>query len=313
LLAGLLYLGSGAGLTVLRVVRDRGWRSPGIASGEWLWLLGAIFFGGIVGPLLLMRALTQTPATTASLLLNLEGVFTALLAWFVFRENADRRIVLGMALIVAGGAVLAWPSAWSAGGALGASLVAFACLAWAIDNNLTRKVAASDSLFIAGMKGWVAGAVNVGIAFATGASVPNAPILGEALVVGFLGYGASLVLFVIALRGLGSARTGAYFSIAPFFGAAVAILAFGEPTTTGFWIAAAFMAIGVWLHLTERHEHEHTHAALSHVHSHRHDLHHQHQHDFPWDGSEPHTHTHEHDPATHTHPHFPDIHHQHRH
>lgn len=313
LLAGLLYLGSGIGLSVLRVVRDRGWRLPRIASGEWLWLAGAIAFGGIVGPLLLMTALLRTPATTASLLLNLEGVFTALLAWIVFRENADRRIVLGMMLIVVGGALLAWPAQWSWSGMLGAALVASACFAWAIDNNLTRKVSASDALFIAGAKGWIAGAINVAIAVFSGADAPSGPIIAGALLVGFLGYGASLVFFVVALRGLGSARTGAYFSTAPFIGGALAILVFHEPTTWMFWAAGACMALGVWLHLTERHEHGHAHAALTHMHAHRHDLHHQHQHDFPWDGAEPHTHEHHHVPVTHSHAHYPDTHHQHTH
>ena len=313
LVAGLLYLGSGIGLALIRTLRDRGWRSPELPRAEWKWLAAAIAFGGVIGPLLLMSALARTPATTASLLLNLEGVFTALLAWIVFRENADRRIVLGMALIVAGGAVLAWPSEWSVTEMLGPFLVAAACLAWGIDNNLTRKVSASDALFIAGVRGWVAGGMNVAIALSMGAATPHATQLAGALVVGFLGYGASLVLFVIALRGLGSARTGAYFSTAPFIGAAIAVLAFGEPTARGFWIAAACMAIGVWLHLTERHEHEHTHAPLTHAHPHRHDEHHRHTHDFPWDGAEPHTHEHHHEPVTHTHPHFPDIHHQHKH
>lgn len=313
LLAGLLYLGSGLGLTVVRFVRDRGWSPSGIARSEWPWLLGAIAFGGIVAPLLLMTALARTPASTASLLLNLESVLTAVIAWVVFRENADRRIVLGMALIVAGGAALAWPSSWAAGGWVGASLVALACLGWAIDNNLTRKVSASDAVFIAALKGWIAGVVNVGIAMAGGATWPATGTVAEALVVGLLGYGASLVLFVLALRGLGSARTGAYFSTAPFIGAAVAIAAFHDPVSTVFWVAAALMAAGVWLHLTERHAHEHSHEPLDHAHAHRHDEHHQHEHDFEWDGSEPHTHPHHHAPLTHSHAHFPDVHHRHSH
>jgi len=313
LLAGLLYLGSGIGLTIVRVVRDRGWRSPDVAANEWPWLIGAIACGGIAGPLLLMSALARTPATSASLLLNLEGVFTALLAWIVFRENADRRIVFGMALIVLGGIVLARPSEWSGSGMTGVALVALACLAWAIDNNLTRRISASDSVFIASTKGWMAGVVNIAIAVSTGATLPDVPATAAALVVGLFGYGASLVLFVIALRGLGSARTGAYFSTAPFMGAALSIALLGEPTGIAFWIALLLMAAGVWLHLTERHEHEHVHEAQMHLHSHRHDLHHQHDHDFPWDGTEPHAHPHRHEPMTHSHAHFPDVHHRHRH
>lgn len=314
LLAGLLYLGSGIGLAVVRLLRDRSWRIPSMTAHEWLWLLAAIGCGGVLGPLLLMLGLARAPAATASLLLNLEAVLTALLAWIVFRENADRRIVSGMALIVAGAVLLAVPgSSQQLGFGWGALLIAGACLCWAMDNNFTRKVSASDALFIAGLKGLAAGIVNVGISLALGARLPALSFTGMAMVVGLLGYGVSLVLFVLALRGLGSARTGAYFSTAPFIGAAIAILAFGDHASWMFWLAAALMAAGVWLHLTERHEHLHTHEAITHAHSHVHDEHHQHAHDFDWDGHEPHTHEHTHAPITHSHPHYPDIHHQHRH
>lgn len=321
LLAGLLYLGSGIGLTLIRLVRDRGWKSVDLPSHEWPWLLGAIAFGGVLGPLLLMVGLSHTTAATASLFLNLESVLTAVLAWVVFRENAGRRIVLGMTLIVAGGAVLAWPAGDVAGAAKvsasawgwGPLALAGACLAWAIDNNLTRKVSASDALFIAGSKGLVAGCVNTGLGFALGASMPTATLLSSAMLIGFLGYGLSLVLFVLALRGLGTARTGAYFSTAPFVGAGLAVAAFGEPTGLHFWLASTLMAAGVWLHLTERHAHEHEHPDLLHRHRHRHDEHHQHVHDFDWDGVEPHTHTHQHLPLKHLHAHFPDVHHRHTH
>lgn len=314
LLAGLLYLGSGIGLGLIRLVRDRGWRTPMMSEREWFWLLLAIGFGGVLGPLALMLGLTRTSAATASLLLNLEAVLTALLAWVVFRENADRRIILGMVLIVGGAVLLAWPgSSRSAGLGWGALLIASACLCWALDNNFTRKVSASDALFLAGIKGTVAGVVNTVIALSLGARMPEAAAIGEAMAVGLLGYGISLVLFVLALRGLGSARTGAYFSTAPFLGAAIAILAFGDHVSLTFWLAAMLMGTGVWLHLTERHEHLHTHEAITHTHRHVHDAHHQHGHDFDWDGREPHTHPHTHESLTHSHPHFPDIHHQHGH
>ncbi len=317
LLAGLLYLGSGLGLTLIRLVRDRGWKSVDLPSHEWPWLLGAIAFGGVLGPLLLMVGLSHTTAATASLFLNLESVLTAVLAWVVFRENADRRIVLGMLLIVAGGAMLAWPAGdgYPAGttSGLGPMALAGACLAWAIDNNLTRKVSASDALFIAGSKGLVAGCVNTGLGFVLGASMPTATLVSSAMVIGFLGYGLSLVLFVLSLRGLGTARTGAYFSTAPFVGAALAVVVFGEPTSLNFWLAGALMAAGVWLHITEQHAHEHEHEELLHGHRHRHDEHHQHTHDFDWDGVEPHTHVHQHQKLRHQHAHFPDIHHRHAH
>ena len=315
LLAGLLYLGSGIGLWLVRLIRDRGFAAPGLPARDWPWLLGAIASGGVLGPVLLMTGLTHTSAADASLLLNLESVLTAVLAWVVFRENADRRIVLGMLFIVAGGLLLAWPRHGDthSSSALGSLAVAGACLCWAVDNNLTRKVSAADAVFIAGTKGLVAGLTNLALAMALGATLPAWPRMAQAMSVGLAGYGVSLVLFVLALRGLGSARTGAYFSTAPFIGAVIAIAGFHESSTMAFWLAAALMGVGVWLHLTERHEHLHTHEPLDHTHRHVHDEHHRHAHDFPWDGVEPHSHPHRHAPITHSHPHFPDVHHQHSH
>lgn len=314
LLAGLLYLGSGVGLTLVRLVRDRGWQRPGLPAGEWPWLLGAILFGGVLAPVALMFGLTRTAGASASLMLNLESVLTAVLAWVVFKENADRRIVIGMVAIVLGGVVLSWPQeTTTAHDWIGPLAVAFACLCWAIDNNLTRKVSASDALFIAGSKGLAAGVVNGGLALAIGSQLPALGTLGSIMLVGFLGYGVSLVLFVLALRGLGSARTGAYFSTAPFLGAAVAILMLGESVSVMFLLAAALMALGVWIHLMENHVHEHQHEPLDHNHRHTHDEHHQHEHDFECDGTEPHSHPHVHAPTRHSHAHFPDVHHRHRH
>lgn len=314
LLAGLLYLGSGVGLAAMRLVRDRGLRAPELSGSEWPWLLAAIAFGGVLGPVLLMLGLSRTSAGTTSLLLNLEAVLTAVIAWVVFRENAGRRIVLGMLMIVAGGVVLSWPGMGATGTDwLGPIAIAGACLCWAIDNNLTRKVSGTDALFVAGAKGLVAGVINTGLAILLGTVLPPWNTVGFALIVGFAGYGASLVLFVLALRGLGAARTGAYFSTAPFIGAAIAIAVFGEPVGALFWMAAVLMAGGVWLHLTETHAHAHTHEPLHHSHAHMHDEHHRHEHDFDWDGREPHAHAHRHAPIRHSHPHFPDIHHRHGH
>lgn len=314
LLAGLLYLGSGLGLGMVRLIRDRGWKHSGLTPHEWPWLLGAILFGGILGPVALMYGLTRTAASTASLMLNLESVLTAVIAWLVFRENADRRIVLGMIAIVLGGVVLSWSDgAGASQDWTGPLAVALACLCWGIDNNLTRKVSASDAVFIAGIKGLIAGLVNTGLAVYLGAQWPATAQLMPILLVGFLGYGISLVLFVLALRGLGSARTGAYFSTAPFLGAALAVLAMGESVSIAFWVASALMAVGVWLHLTERHAHEHQHEATQHGHRHVHDEHHQHEHAFDWDPNQPHSHVHVHSPIKHSHAHFPDVHHRHRH
>ena len=316
LLAGLLYSGSGLGLALVFGVRrlfaprDSAMSLP--RRGEWRWLVAAILFGGIAAPVALMYGLRATSASAASLLLNLEAVFTALLAALVFRENYERRVALGMISIVLGGLVLAWTPHQSDDVSAGALLVAAACLFWAVDNNLTRKVAASDPVMIASVKGLAAGAVNVGLALAFGASVPNAGPIGGAIAVGFVGYGVSLVLFVLALRHLGSARTGAYFSVAPFFGSAVAVGLENESLTLQLVVAAMLMAIGVWLHLSERHEHLHTHEQQEHSHPHTHDEHHQHTHE-SWDGREPHTHTHVHAPLVHAHAHYPDLHHRHPH
>jgi drug/metabolite transporter (DMT)-like permease len=247
------------------------------------------------------------------LLLNLEGVLTALLAWFVFKENFDRRIAAGMASIVAGGVILTWdPSGrLEASGAL--LLIVAACLCWAIDNNLTRKVSASDAMVIACLKGLVAGVVNISLALLYGQALPALATTLSAMLVGLVGYGISLVLFIVALRHLGTARAGAYFSVAPFFGTALAVLIQHEPVTLQLAVAALLMGFGVWLHVTERHEHEHRHEAEDHDHPHVHDAHHQHDHGFPWDGKEPHQHPHHHDALTHLHPHFPDVDHRHSH
>jgi drug/metabolite transporter (DMT)-like permease len=316
MLAGLLYLGSGVGLALFRLLRGAilaGERAAGILRGaEWLWLAGAIVAGGVVGPLLLMVGLSTTPGASASLLLNLEGVFTTLIAWFVFKENFDRRILLGVACITAGAVLLS--GGGLAPGRLGGPLaIAGACLAWAVDNNLTRRVSLNDASFIAMLKGCAAGLVNVAIALAAGGSLPGAASLAGAALVGFLGYGVSLALFVVALRQLGTARTGAYFSTAPFIGAVVAILALGEPANLPLIGAGALMALGLWLHLSERHEHEHEHEPTRHEHPHAHDEHHRHAHDADAPAGEPHSHPHSHGRLRHRHLHYPDAHHRHGH
>lgn len=344
-LAGLFYAGSGIGLwlyrTALRVSRalklpnsskvqtdpksqtetaespdakPPGAEPPTKASNQrdWLWLAGAIASGGVAAPILLMIGLRDTQASSASLFLNLEGVFTALIAWFVFKENFDARVMTGMLLIVAGGIVLSF-----SGGALALSmgllLIALACAGWAIDNNLTRNVASLDAARIASIKGLSAGFVNLSIASVAGAALPNAMACVEALVIGFLGYGVSLVLYVLALRHIGAARTGAYFALAPFVGSIISIAFLKEPLTMQLLGAAALMAVGIYLHLTEVHDHEHQHEELEHEHEHTHDEHHQHEHSSNDPPGEPHTHWHKHEKLIHKHPHFPDQHHQHKH
>jgi drug/metabolite transporter (DMT)-like permease len=315
LLAGLLYLGSGIGLGLYRLGRRVAGRSSAEAPlrrSDLPWLVLVILFGGVAGPLLLMIGLAATPASSAALLLNLESLATMAIAWVVFRENVDRRLLAGAAAILAGAVVLSWsggvaPVGW------GALCIAGACLAWGIDNNLTRKLSGSDPVQITAAKGLAAGAVNLTLALASGATLPSAASVAGAAVVGLFGYGVSLVLFVLALRHLGSARTGAYFSTAPFIGAALAVGLFGEPFSVRLGIAAVLMGIGLWLHLAERHEHEHRHEAMEHEHRHVHDEHHQHEHTEADPPGEPHTHAHRHEPLVHSHPHYPDLHHRHHH
>jgi drug/metabolite transporter (DMT)-like permease len=319
LLAGLLYLGSGIGLGIVWLKRRRSTevaRETPLTRRDTPALAAAILFGGAIGPLLLMIGLSRAPASAASLLLNLEGVFTALIAWFVFRENFDRRIALGFLSIVAGGVALSWQGRLAWGGIAGPLAVAGACLCWAIDNNLTQKVSAGDPVQIAMLKGLVAGGINTAIALLLGASWPTPLRVIAALLLGFLSYGVSLVSFVLALRQLGTARTGAYFSTAPFVGALLSLIVFREQPTVSLIIAAGLMAIGVWLHVSERHEHEHRHEAQEHDHPHVHDEHHRHVHaptDPPVTDPTPHTHRHRHQPVLHSHPHYPDIHHRHSH
>jgi drug/metabolite transporter (DMT)-like permease len=314
ILAGALYLGAGIGLAIMAAVRRVAGRAAPEAPlrrSELPRLALAVAFGGIAGPLLLMSGLQRTGAGPASLLLNLEGLATMAIAWLVVRENADRRVIAGAIAILAGGAVLAFPGRLEL--EPGAWLVAGACLCWGIDNNLTRGLALADPVRIATIKGLSAGAANLALGFMEGGALPGASTLAVAAAVGFAGYGLSLVLFVVALRHLGTARTAAYFSLAPFVGAALAVVSLGEPLTVRLVAAAALMGAGLWLHLAERHDHAHEHEPIEHEHAHRHDPHHRHEHGPGDPVGEPHVHRHTHDRLVHRHPHYPDPHHRHRH
>src|SRR6266567_8107278 len=311
MLAGLLYLGSGIGLSIVHLGR-RGSAEAPLRRADLPWLALVVLSGGVVGPVLLMIGLTTTPASSTALLLNLESLGTMVIAWVAFRENVDRRLLVGAAAILAGAVLLSWQGG-PRGFGLGAIAVAGACIAWGIDNNLTRKLSAADPVQIALIKGLVAGMVNLVLALFIGAHLPSMPALSGAALVGFLGYGVSLVMFVLALRHLGAARTGAYFSTAPFIGAVLAVTLFGEPITAGLAVAGLLIAGGVYLHLAERHEHEHAHEAFAHERRHVHDAHHQHQHEPGDPVGEPHAHPHRHLPIVHRHPHYPDLHHRHPH
>lgn len=317
LLAGLFYVGAGLGLFILIVLRKIFSKTHSIGQKisprDIPWLAGATLFGGIIAPILLMLGVALIPASSSSLLLNAEGVLTSLLAWFIFKEHFDWRIMLGMALIIASNALLSFQEFQFEGFPWGSILIILACLCWGIDNNLTRKVSTNDAMKISAIKASISGIVILGFALVIGNKLPDYAKISESLLVGFLGYGVSLALFVMALRNLGTGRAGAYFSTAPFCGAALSLLMLHENPPIIFWVALILMSIGIWLNLTENHSHEHTHEELEHEHLHYHDDHHQHSHDFAWNGKEPHTHKHKHEKLTHTHQHYPDIHHRHKH
>jgi drug/metabolite transporter (DMT)-like permease len=315
LLAGLLYFGAGLGLTAFLAVRTifgaTSTEAP-LTRTDIPWLAGVVLFGGVLGPVLLLQGLARTDAASASLLLNLEPVFTLGLAWMVFHEHVDRRLFLGAVAIIAGSLLLSWQGDFGMAG-WGAILIAGACLSWGIDNNLTRKISASDPVVITAIKGLVAGSVNTAIALWIGTSLPSIPVLASALGLGFACYGLSLVLFIIALRHLGAARTGAYYGTAPFIGAIAATVFLGDPVTPTLLLAGLLMAIGAWFHLAERHSHDHVHEPMEHDHRHVHDEHHQHEHEPGDPPGEPHAHPHRHGRLKHAHAHWPDLHHRHRH
>ena len=311
-LAGLLYLGSG-----LVLLCSMWWwptrREAPLTRRELPALGGAIFFGGGLGPVLLVVGLRTTPAASASLLLNLEVVFTALIAWLAFHEGFSARVGFGLALILGGGVLVSWQPR-SAGFTWGAFAIAGACACWAIDNNLTQLVSAKDPRQIATLKGVVAGGTNLVLGLLLGGALPGLGSTAAAMSIGVFGYGVSLMLFVSALRALGTARTGAFFSVAPFAGVAVAIVVLGDSIPSLLVPAAALMGVGVWLYISEHHAHRHRHEQITHTHAHTHDdLHHEHEHEPGMDPSEPHSHEHTHAALEHEHPHRPDIHHRHRH
>ncbi len=312
-LAGLLYFGSGVGLgLVLAIRRARQPAEAALSRRDLPWLAGAVVAGGVAAPVALLWGLAGSLASDAALLLNFESVLTVLVAAAIFREAVGRRVWAAAAVMFIAGAVLAYdPGARLAVSPHAAAIVA-ACALWALDNNLTRRVAAADPVQIAAIKGLAAGGVNLALGLGAGAALPSAATIAGAAALGFASYGVSLVLFIYALRHLGSARTGAHFGTAPFIGAAVAVPLLGEPVTASLLAATALMAVATWLVLTEKHAHEHAHEHLVHAHGHVHDEHHRHAHRGD-EGPEPHSHEHVHAPMTHSHPHLPDLHHRHEH
>jgi len=312
LLAGLLYLGSGAGLALVQLVRGRSAAQAPLQAADLPWLAGAIVSGGVAAPLLLMWGLAGASASGVSLLLNLEGILTAIAAALVFKEAVGGRIWLAACLMLAAGLLLGYAPQAGFGASLRTLAVIAACALWALDNNLTRRISAADPVNIAMLKGLAAGAANTAAALAYGAHLPAALPLAGALLLGWLAYGVSLVLYIVALRHLGSARAAAHFSTAPFIGAALSVSLLGEPVSAGFAAAFLLMLVATWLVLTEQHGHAHRHEGLAHAHLHTHDAHHQHAHRGD-EGPEPHSHPHRHQPLAHSHPHLPDLHHRHSH
>jgi len=308
-------LAAGIGLflvTMARRAMGKRFAEAPLRSRDLPWLAAIIFSGGVVGPVLLMLGLSTVSASATALLLNLEGLATLAIAWMVFKENVDTRVFIGAMTILAGAAVLFWADA-GMGDGFGMLAIGGACLAWGIDNNLTRKLSSADPVQITTVKGLAAGTVNLLIALAFGATLPSWQAIGDAALIGFFGYGVSIVMFVFALRHLGTARTGAYFSTAPFIGALLAVVVLAEPVTWRLITAGLLMAIGVYLHLAERHEHDHVHEPMEHEHRHVHDEHHRHVHGHDDPKGEPHSHRHRHGILAHSHPHYPDLHHRHRH
>lgn len=307
--AALLYAGAAAS-SLLRFERSTG--APLQARHAWRVLAMACVGAG-VAPTLLAWGLQHTGGTVGSLLLNLEAVFTALLAWLVYREPIGRRVALALTLMTLGGCALAFGAAFTPGWSLlGAAAVAGATLSWGADNTLSRQLSQQDPLRIVALKGSLGAALTASAAYLWGEQLPELRPALVLLACGASGYGLSLRLYLTAQRRMGAARTGSIFAVAPFVGAALAFALGDRGHALGVVLAALLFGVGLWLHLTEHHEHRHVHQAVDHEHPHRHDDgHHDHPHDPPFVGE--HSHPHHHDHVEHEHDHAPDVHHDHTH
>jgi drug/metabolite transporter (DMT)-like permease len=308
-LAGLFYLGAAAaiGPTVIW----RGLPDRRLQSRNALRLTGILVFGGVMAPVLLLWGLTLATAASVSLWLSLETLVTVLFAWLFFKEHIHPRGWASVVLILAASLLLVWPAGYEAG--LAALLVGLACLCWGLDNNLTALIDGLTPAQTTLAKGLVAGTINLSLGIFAGDGVPPGRVIVEALLLGALCYGASLVLYIGGAQQLGSARAQMVFSTAPFWGVMLAWTLFSEPILPVQIAAAVMVLAALWLLHGERHEHEHSHGATRHIHWHRHDDgHHAHTHEAgaPVEG---HTHEHMHEPATHSHPHRPDLQHRHEH
>lgn len=316
LLAAFLYLGSGIGLAGIKFFQRIGRQGldseAKIRKSDYMWLTGAIVAGGIAAPITLLFSLKNTPAATASLLLSFEGVATTLIAFFVFKEAISRRAWWAIALITLASVFLSVNLDAEWGISLGALGIIVACILWGIDNNFTRNISAKDPLTIVTIKGLGAGSFSFGMGMILENKLPAWEVVVGALVLGSLSYGASIVLFIHAMRGIGAARTSALFSSAPLAGTILSLLLYREFPGWMFFIAIPLMVVGTLFLVSEEHEHEHFHEMTIHEHAHVHDDgHHEHVHE--GDYSRKHSHIHKHDPLVHTHHHMPDLHHRHTH
>lgn len=313
-LAGLLYVG--AAIAVLPVVGHVRPSRAAVRRGAGR-LAVAVVIGGAVGPVLLAAGLSHAPAATASLLLNLELVFTTVLAYFIFKEHIGPRVAAGTALVVVAGVVLAWSS--DADLRWGAFLIAGACFCWGVDNCVTANLDELAPAHITLAKGVVAGSANLAIGLALDGAPAGWPIVW-ALVVGAFGYGISITLWVAGARDLGAARGQLVFATAPFVGAAVAWTVFADAVSTREVVSLVIAMAGVSFVLRSDHQHDHRHDPMEHDHEHTHDDdHHRHAHDDDHtrdDGLSAglrHQHPHRHELLIHAHPHVPDLHHRHDH
>jgi len=316
-LAGLLYLGAFVGLSLWsigsgKMITGDNNRASSLDRNDFRWLAGATITGGILAPISMMMGLKLVSGFSASLLLNLEGVATAMIAVFVFNENAGKRLWVALACMTVAGVFLTWDSSQSRFVPLGPLLLVFAMACWGVDNNLTRNLSDKDPVQVAQVKGLVAGIVSLSLALMVGMKIPLDLTTVFALLLGAFSYGASLVFFIKALEGLGSSRTGAFFSLAPFIGAVVSLIILREWIGWVMFPATGLMIIGAWLIASEKHSHLHRHESATHIHLHNHgEMHHLHKHSGVV--SEPHVHDHRHVEQAHTHVHWPDTHHRHRH
>lgn len=321
MLAGLLYLGCGTGLALYKVISvisvpaHHHPEAP-LTRPDIPWICGAVLAGGVLGPILLMIGLSSIPAATASLLLNCELVMTAGIAFFFFHEHVGKRLTAAIILIIIAGTLLSLDPGGITAISFGALAVVAACFFWGLDNNLTSRIASKDPVMITVIKGICAGCISLLIAFSGNASVPSLTPAVYAMILGFFGYGLSIVLFIYTLRGAGAARAGSAFATAPFIGAILSLALFPGFPDILFWLSFVFMIAAIWLILSEHHLHLHTHWQVIHEHRHMHgDAHHVHLHENEKNGNpvKDHTHRHVHEPVTHEHSHTPDIHHRHSH